>query len=106
MMTRAVVIGAGGGIGAALVEALIERREYGVVHALSRGATPFASPRVRSGTIDIADAGSITAAAAAIDGPVDLLIVATGLLCEDSRRPERTLRVGRGLARALSVRHP
>lgn len=91
-MTRAVVIGAGGGIGRALVERLAEQGRYDTVHALSRRAEPSGSPIVRTARVDVTEPETIAAAAAAIDGPVDLLIVATGLLHEDGRGPERALR--------------
>lgn len=104
-MTRAVVIGAGGGIGKALVELLAEQAGHDVVHALSRMAGPPVSPIVHPGRIDVADAGSIADAAAAIDGPIDLLIVATGMLHEDKRGPERALREldAEWLARSFQV---
>lgn len=81
----AVVIGAGGGIGVALVEALRDEDTYDVVHALSRsGADP----------IDIEDEGSIAAAAARIakGPPPALVIVATGLLHRGDRMPEKSYR--------------
>lgn len=89
-MSRAVVVGAGGGIGAALVDRLATDGRYGVVHALSRAPVPRSAP-VEAGRIDIADPASIATAAEAIDGPVDLLIVATGVLGDDSGGPERSL---------------
>lgn len=70
---RAVVIGAGGGIGGALVNALSQR---GTVIGLTRA------------DLDLTDPASITAAAAGIDGPLDIVIVATGVL----GRPEKALR--------------
>lgn len=70
---RAVVIGAGGGIGGALVAALEDRGE---VFALQRA------------DLDLTDPTSITAAAARIDGPLDFVIVATGVL----GTPEKALR--------------
>lgn len=70
---RAVVVGAGGGIGAALAAALADRGE---VIGLARA------------DLDLTDPASITAAAARIDGPLDLVIVATGAL----GRPEKALR--------------
>jgi NAD(P)-dependent dehydrogenase (short-subunit alcohol dehydrogenase family) len=74
---NAVVIGASGGIGAALVEAL--RDEDVPV----RG---FARPE-----LDILDEASIAAAAAKAGSP-SLVIVATGLLHEGERGPEKSLR--------------
>ena len=83
--SAAVVIGASGGIGAALVEALRDEDIYDVVHALSRsGDIP----------IDIEDEASIAAAAARIAaGPApSLVIVATGLLHRGERMPEKSYR--------------
>ncbi|MHA0318319.1 SDR family NAD(P)-dependent oxidoreductase [Sphingomonas melonis] len=83
--TSAVVIGASGGIGAALVEALRDEGTYGVVHALSRSG---------SDPIDIEDEASIAAAAARIAaGPAPVLvIIATGLLHQGDRLPEKSYR--------------
>jgi NAD(P)-dependent dehydrogenase (short-subunit alcohol dehydrogenase family) len=84
-MTAAVVIGASGGIGAALCEALEDEGIYDVVHALSRsGENP----------IDIEDEASIAAAAARIAAgpPPALVVVATGLLHDGGNGPEKTYR--------------
>ena len=86
-MTVSVVIGAGGGIGAALVDALIERGD--TVHALSRAATAF--PGAVHGAIYVTDEASIAAAAASI-GTADLVVIATGTLQVGGRTPERALR--------------
>jgi NAD(P)-dependent dehydrogenase (short-subunit alcohol dehydrogenase family) len=90
-MTQAIVIGAGGGIGAALVTRLAESGRYAVVHALSRTPTSDTRVGVRSGFIDIAEPASIAAAAQAIEGSADRVVVATGVLHEGDRRPERRL---------------
>ncbi len=74
---RAVVVGAGGGIGAAFVAALAGRGE---VFALTRDR------------LDLTDPASIVAAAGAIDGTLDLVIVATGLLHDTAGGPEKSLR--------------
>ncbi len=79
-MRQAVVIGAGGGIGGALVARLRAAGDFDTVHALARPA------------VDVGDPASIAVAAAAIEGPVELVIVATGLLHDGDRRPERALR--------------
>ena len=56
--SRAVVIGASGGIGAALTEALAASGQFGEVISLSR----------RENSIDVTGEGSIAAAAAKIVG--------------------------------------
>ncbi len=86
-----MVIGAGGGIGAALVAALVMSGAFATVHALSRAPDP-ANDRVHTGVIDVTSEDSIAAAAAAIGRPIDLLIVATGMLHEAGRMPEKSLR--------------
>lgn len=84
-MTSAVVLGASGGIGAALAEALEDEGTYDVVHALSRSGAP---------AVDITDEASLVAAAARIAAgpPPALVIVATGLLHRDDRLPEKSHR--------------
>ncbi len=87
---RAVVVGAQGGIGAALVDLLSSRGE---VFGLTRA------------DLDLTDPQSITAAARGIDAPVDLVIVATGLLHDAAGGPEKSLRDldANRLARAFAV---
>ena len=74
---KTVIIGASGGIGRALADALED--EGSSVIRLSR-------PQ-----IDITDEASIAAAAVTVGTP-DLLIVATGLLHEGDRGPEKAIR--------------
>ena len=74
---RAVVIGASGGIGSAFVDLL---RDRGEVIALARA------------DLDLTDPASIAAAAARTGGPLDLVIVATGLLHDAHGGPEKSLR--------------
>ena len=82
---HAVIIGASGGIGAALADRLESDPQVALVTRLSR-ATGF----------DLADPASITAAAAALLTPPHLVIVATGLLHDPAFTPpitpERDLR--------------
>jgi NAD(P)-dependent dehydrogenase (short-subunit alcohol dehydrogenase family) len=76
-----IVIGASGGIGAALAEHYEAQGDR--VHRLSR----------RDGGIDLADGASIAAAAAALPfETVQRVVVATGLLHGDGLAPERSLR--------------
>ncbi|EZP49012.1 MULTISPECIES: SDR family oxidoreductase [unclassified Sphingomonas] len=84
-MSAAVVIGASGGIGAALHAALVDEAAYAPVHALSRsGEAP----------IDITDEASVAAAAARIAAgpPPSLVILATGLLHDARHGPEKSYR--------------
>lgn len=81
-MTRATIIGASGGIGAALAEALAE--EGAAVQRLGRSLGGDAH-------IDLEDEASIAAAAARAGAP-ELVIVATGLLHEGERGPEKSHR--------------
>ena len=78
---RAVVIGATGGIGAALTAALLADPRYRVV-ALSRASTP---------AIDVMHEASIAAAAAHVGGPLHLIINAAGALHVGGRPPEKRL---------------
>lgn len=82
----AIIIGAKGGIGAALAD-VIEQRDYGTrVIRLHRASHP---------PLDLADEASIAAAAAAVATmgyDISTVVVATGLLHADGRGPEKSLR--------------
>lgn len=90
----AIVIGASGGIGGALADALEQR---GPVVRLSR----------RTGDLDLADEGSIAAAAERLrpSAPFTRVIVAAGLLHDATLAPERSLRdlSAEHLARSFAV---
>lgn len=92
---KAIVVGASGGIGKALAEALEARGAD--VQALSRSA----------GTIDLEKPDSIAAAAERLraSGPFARIIVATGLLHDEAQMPERSLRDldAAALARSFAV---
>lgn len=87
MTGAAVIIGASGGIGAALEAALIEEATFDVVHGFARS---------RSGLLhlDLLEEDSIAAAAAHVAaGPAPtLVIVATGVLHSDGHGPEKAIR--------------
>ena len=87
MSGSAVIIGASGGIGAALEAALIEEDAHEKVWG-------FARSRAGAQHLDLTDEASIAAAAALVaQGPAPaLVIVATGLLHEDGHGPEKALR--------------
>ncbi|MBE7196441.1 MAG: SDR family NAD(P)-dependent oxidoreductase [Parafilimonas terrae] len=91
---KAVVIGASGGIGRALVTRLRAGENGRTVLALSRTTATFPAP-IATGQIDLADEDSIRAAAAfaAEDGtPVDLILVASGRLHGPGIAPEKALK--------------
>lgn len=77
-MERALVIGDTGGIGAA-IRAELDRRGTAVT-GLSRASG-----------LDVSDEPSVSAALAALDGPYDLVFVASGALTS-GQGPEKTLR--------------
>lgn len=100
----AVVIGAGGGIGSALVEALAASGRYARVHALSREPCQDSGP-ISGGFIDVTDEVSVREAAHRIGSPLDLAVIAVGILHEDGRMPEKAMREldGSALARDFEV---
>jgi NAD(P)-dependent dehydrogenase (short-subunit alcohol dehydrogenase family) len=90
----AVVVGASGGIGAALVERLLRDPSFPTVFALARRPPPTSHAGLVPIPFDLEQETTIAAAAAqvAAQGPVGLVIVATGMLHEDGRLPERTFK--------------
>lgn len=76
---RALVIGASGGIGAALCAALAERGAE--VTGLSRSVDG----------VDFADPASVTARMEALSGPFEMILVASGVLAPQEARPEKSL---------------
>jgi len=93
MTTRALIIGASGGIGAALSAALAARGAE--VTGLSR----------RSDGLDITDPASVDRVLGALDGPFDLFIVASGILAPEGQAPEKSLDAidAAAMARTLAV---
>lgn len=85
---RALVIGASGGIGAALCAAMTERGDE--VVGLSRSGDG----------LDVTDEAAIARVMGALDGAFDTVIVATGALVIDGARPEKTLKAVDGAAMA------
>jgi len=79
-MERALVVGASGGIGAALAAALATRGVQ--VTGLSRSVDG----------LDVTDEASIAAHLGRLEAPFDLVLVATGALILDGVGPEKTLR--------------
>ncbi|KRE05007.1 short-chain dehydrogenase [Bosea sp. Root381] len=93
MRHAAVIFGASGGIGGALVEAVAASGAYSSVHAVSR--SPRAAPRgVTVHRADLTDEESIARVAAMVEatGHVGMLIVASGVLHEGDITPEKSLK--------------
>ena len=103
---RALVFGASGGVGGALVRALAADPRCDVVHAAARRAMA-AGGKIVPQAFALEDEASISAcvADAAAQGPLDLVIVATGLLHDEAMKPEKTWRAldAGALARAFAV---
>lgn len=90
---RCAVFGASGGIGGALVHALAGRDDVGEVHAGARSGAVAVHDKVRPFRFDLLHEGSIAEAAKEIGGPLDLVIVATGILHRsDGSGPEKSYR--------------
>lgn len=92
--TGAVIVGASGGIGRALVGALVASRAHAPIFALSRSAASFPDG-VRTCPNDLGDEATIAAAAAEVGeaGPVEMVVVATGILHGNGVSPEKTVKV-------------
>ena len=90
------VIGASGGIGGAVVDALATDPGIARIWATSRREFDHPSERVRPLALDLTDEATIAQAADSIDSagdPLDLVFVATGVLHDGpALQPEKTLR--------------
>jgi len=79
---RCAIFGAGGGIGSAMVRLLHGRDDVSVVHAGSRSGEGEQDGRLRRFSYDLTEEATIERAVAqmSVQGPLDMVIVATGLL--------------------------
>lgn len=103
MGLRAAIFGATGGIGGAIVAQLAESDRYSEIHAGGR-SLPSAVDRATIPFIfDLTDETSIAQAARSIGeaGPLDLVVIATGILHDHSSlAPEKSWRALDGAAMA------
>ena len=90
---RALVFGSTGGIGSALVALLAEDSHCAQVFAAARNPAP-ARPGITPLPFSLKDEESIAGAIAlaSADAPLDLVIVATGLLHDGAMQPEKSWR--------------
>lgn len=89
------VIGASGGIGQALITRLLQCEKVALVTGFSRrpkAVDADQDSRYQQLQLDYSDEETIKNAAAELTHPLDIVIVATGLLHDDGLRPERTYR--------------
>ena len=88
------VIGSAGGIGSAFVSRLSDDERVAAVYALSRSPATEERATVRAGHIDVLDEETVREAARHIggDGPLDLVLVTTGILHSGNGiQPEKRL---------------
>ena len=92
-MTRALIIGASGGIGGAIADRLAARGAE--VTRLSR----------REDGLDITDPNSVAAAFSGLTGTYDLVLIATGILAPSGARPEKSMGAidAEAMARVMAV---
>lgn len=84
------MIGATGGLGSAFVDALLADASVECVHACARTPLPTDTARLHWHQLDLLDPISIAEAAAGIstNGPLDLVLVATGVLWSEQQGTE------------------
>ncbi len=94
------LVGASGGIGRALLRLLESDDRIGRIYAFSRSEPRPLSAKTRHAPLDLADEASIAAAAelAGNEGPLDLVVVTTGVLHRgETLKPEKSMRdIGAG----------
>ena len=93
---RVAIIGASGGIGLALCGALANQKTTHQLYAVSRSGDVLKGAGITPSRLGLQNEESIIAVAEQIksDGPLDMVLVATGLLADQTRgvAPEKTLR--------------
>lgn len=87
---HALVVGASGGIGHALL-AEVSRRNLALRCTAWSRRTPAGALHTDWHHVDITDERTIAAAAAQLDG-VDLVVIASGMLHDGAAQPEKTIR--------------
>lgn len=93
-MERIAIVGASGEIGRALTNAYLAQGNIETVYALARNPLAYKDTRVKTYPLDIESEETIKSTAHAIqkEGELDKVIVATGLLHQDTMQPEKSLR--------------
>jgi NAD(P)-dependent dehydrogenase (short-subunit alcohol dehydrogenase family) len=101
----ALVLGANGGIGSALVNSLLKDGRFDCVYALSR--TPLAQTSTRCTVLqaDPLSPESLREALSAVRHPLKRVIITTGMLHDEIQSPEKSWRAldGEQLARSFAI---
>lgn len=102
MIANIAIFGAGGAIGSALVRRLTERYPDACIHAFSRNGLSFDKQNVQAHALVYDDETDLANAASLVksNGPLDLAIVATGILHQADMCPEKSLKQLNGDAMA------
>lgn len=87
----AIIVGASGGIGRALVRELADDPDFASIHAWSREPASFDSHKVRTARFDPLDPGS-SDALRDTQAPIHRLIITTGMLHDTLQGPEKSWR--------------
>lgn len=107
MTGTAIVFGASGGIGQALTAAVAGSGRFLQIYAGGRSRPDNLPAGVEPFAIDLCDEPSIASIAAQMSTPVELVLVASGVLHDPDRNiaPERSLRAidGAAMARVLAI---
>ena len=91
-VVNVAIIGSTGGIGRALVRHYLGRSDLGKLYAIARTPEQFDDERVCTVTIDYKQETSVKDAAECIQHPLDIVIVASGILHGNDIQPEKSLR--------------
>jgi NAD(P)-dependent dehydrogenase (short-subunit alcohol dehydrogenase family) len=81
-----------GGIGRALCTHLAESENVARLTAFSRARPEDLPARAQFQTLDVLDQSSLSAAAENLEKPLDLLIITTGMLHDETTGPEKSLK--------------
>ncbi len=101
MASQAVIFGVSGGIGAAVAARLADDPSIERIYLGSRNPAPQTEARRVPFAFDLTDEASIAAAAAKVEGPIDLVFIASGLLHRaGGPAPEKAYRALDGAAMA------
>ena len=87
------IIGASGGIGRAMFELLEGDERVRMIYGFARTPLETESSRASVGRLDLEDEATIVEAANTITEPLDLVVVASGILWQgETLRPEKSMR--------------